>query len=479
MFIKTRQKRIFIAAFAVVVVLLLLIESMIQIRSNRLQSKEAADLLIDQAGKIIANNKKEEKALTETLKETYITRAESVAYILDHRNGDATLADLKEIASLQKVDEIHIFDASGTIVAGTEPKYYGLNFDSGEQMRYFKKMLTDKSLKMCQDVTPNTAEGKPMMYAICWNDTGTNMIQVGIEPVRLLNELRANEISEVVANMTSYEGMMMIVATKKGKILGATDSALKGKTISAVGIDAAKAKAKGGSFVAKVNGTLAYCRMKTKSGYRIVVAQDWSNANKDVPQTLLIIASYLAFAGICMLLLLRRLSQRVQEEHREATTDAMTGFLNRRAYAEAEAFLEPDLVKDVTYVYADINGLKHANDTLGHDAGDELIIAAADCMRAAFDEDAKLYRVGGDEFIAVVTAPPDQAKAQVADFLARAAAWHGRFNDTLSVSCGSAFRGEMADTSIGELQKKAEARMYEMKRQYYEKHGGADRRCTP
>ncbi|MQM72027.1 MAG: GGDEF domain-containing protein [Eubacteriaceae bacterium] len=475
MFIKTRQKRIFIAAFAVVVVLLLLIESMIQIRSNRLQSKEAADLLIDQAGKIIANNKKEEKALTETLKETYITRAESVAYILDHRNGAATLADLKEIASLQKVDEIHIFDVSGTIVAGTEPKYYGLNFDSGEQMRYFKKMLTDKSLKMCQDVTPNTAEGKPMMYAICWNDTGTNMIQVGIEPVRLLNELRANEISEVVANMTSYEGTMMIVTTKKGKILGATDSALKGKTISAVGIDAAKAKVMGGSYVTKVNGTLAYCTMKTKSGYRIVVAQDWSNANKDVPQTLLIIASYLAFAGICMLLLLRRMAQRVAEEHREATTDAMTGFLNRRAYAEVEAAQTEDADPNLMYVYADINGLKATNDTLGHNAGDELITAAARCMAASFGDFGRLYRVGGDEFIAVIAVPTEQRGTVMADFAARVGAWRGSLVPSLSVSYGSASRHEFPDAAIGELQHIAETRMYQMKRQYYEE-SGEDRR---
>lgn len=52
------------------------------------------------------------------------------------------------------------------------PKYYGYNFDSGEQIEYFKPMLTDKTLTMCQDVTPNTSEGKEMMYAITWNEAG-------------------------------------------------------------------------------------------------------------------------------------------------------------------------------------------------------------------------------------------------------------------------------------------------------------------
>jgi diguanylate cyclase (GGDEF)-like protein len=344
-------------------------------------------------------------------------------------------------------------------------------------MNYFKPMLTDKKRTMCQDVTPNTAESKPMMYAICWDDTGTYMVQVGIEPVRLLNELRANEVSEVVANMPSYKGMTIIVATKKGKILGATEAELQGKKTSAIGLGTAKT----GRFTARVNGTLSYCSAKTSGRYRIAVVQQMTIVNEDVPRTVLIIAAYLALAGVCMGLLLKRLSERVRKEHREATTDAMTGFLNRRAYAEAEAFIQPDpdTAADMTYVYADINGLKHANDTLGHDAGDELITAAADCMRAAFGGDAKLYRVGGDEFIAAVAAPPEQAKAQVADFLARVAAWHGQINPSLSVSCGSAYRGELADTSIGALQKKAEARMYEMKRQYYEANGHANRRKNP
>lgn len=66
-------------------------------------------------------------------------------------------------------------------------------------MAYFKPMLKDKKLTMCQDVTPNTSEAKEMMYAITWNEAGNKMIQVGIEPKRLLNEAKQNEVSNVVA----------------------------------------------------------------------------------------------------------------------------------------------------------------------------------------------------------------------------------------------------------------------------------------
>ena len=76
------------------------------------------------------------------------------------------MAELQKIANLMAVDEIHLLDENGYIYSGSVPKYFGYNFDSGEQMAYFKPMLTDKSLTMCQDVTPNTSEGKEMMYAI-------------------------------------------------------------------------------------------------------------------------------------------------------------------------------------------------------------------------------------------------------------------------------------------------------------------------
>ena len=77
-------------------------------------------------------------------------------------------------------------------------------------MEYFKPMLKNKNLTMCQDVTPNTAEGKELMYAITWNEAGTRMIQIGIEPKRLLKELKQNEISAVVSDMPVYKGIEIL-----------------------------------------------------------------------------------------------------------------------------------------------------------------------------------------------------------------------------------------------------------------------------
>ena len=62
-----------------------------------------------------------------------------------------------------------------------------------------------------------------------------------------------------------------------------------------------------------------------------------------------------------------------------SNTDELTRCYNRRAYEEDINKL--DLTKEWVYVSMDINGLKNANDSFGHAAGDELIRAAADCMK--------------------------------------------------------------------------------------------------
>ena len=51
---------------------------------------------------------------------------------------------LQGLADRFEVDEIYILNDQGEIISGTRKEYIGLNLDSGEQMSYFKPMLTDK-----------------------------------------------------------------------------------------------------------------------------------------------------------------------------------------------------------------------------------------------------------------------------------------------------------------------------------------------
>ena len=200
----------------IVIVILVNIMMLIQLRSNQIRAQKTSKVLVDQIEHILDDNDIEEAKLKEELKDEYVAKAKAIAYFLNNDSEKINNAkEIEKICNLIKVDEINIFNENGVIYAGNVEEYYGVSFDSGEQIGYFKPMLENKTLTMCQDLTENTVKFKLMMYAIVWDESGKNMIQVGIEPIRLIEELKKNEISEVVNKMPSYEGLEILVADKK------------------------------------------------------------------------------------------------------------------------------------------------------------------------------------------------------------------------------------------------------------------------
>ncbi len=82
--------------------------------------------------------------------------------------------------------------------------------------------------------------------------------------------------------------------------------------------------------------------------------------------------------------------------------DTLTNVYNRAGFFHYADGLLEKLRKEnqkVYIIFADIDGLKHVNDTMGHKFGDALIKALADCMKRAAAADQLLMRYGGDEFV--------------------------------------------------------------------------------
>ena len=124
------------------------------------------------------------------------------------------------------------------------------------------------------------------------------------------------------------------------------------------------------------------------------------------------------------------------------------------------------------YISVDLNGLKRANDSYGHAAGDELICAAADCMKNSFHEYGKVYRVGGDEFVVIITERTEQFEDMRQSFDVNVANWSGELVNSMSVSYGWVFSTERNWDSVYEISKAADARMYESKERFYNENGG-------
>jgi diguanylate cyclase (GGDEF)-like protein len=98
-------------------------------------------------------------------------------------------------------------------------------------------------------------------------------------------------------------------------------------------------------------------------------------------------------------------NEAMQEKDRIATTDVLTGLLNRRGFFErAEQAMKVARRKEMRcmVVFADLDDLKAVNDTLGHDTGDRLLRAAGEVFAASFRDSDVVARLGGDEFSAFV-----------------------------------------------------------------------------
>lgn len=283
---------------------------------NNRNIRNTSEVLLDQVAGIIERNTDDEKEMIQSLKEDYMVRAKAVAYILDaNEKTEHDVPELQKIAKLMSVDEVHLFDKSGKVYSGTVPKYYGYNFSSGKQIAYFKPMLKNKKLTMCQDVTPNTSEGKKMMYAITWNDAGTRMIQVGVEPVRLLEKLKRNEIKSVVRNMPVYEGIDIYVADRKsGKIYGATDSRKIGNKLKQLKISKRRSVS------------------RNIDGYTVGVVYDMTHLNGSNAVAMLSVMVYLLIATIILLIMIARVLRINREKEEQYAVLATMAGLNHSMY---------------------------------------------------------------------------------------------------------------------------------------------------
>ncbi len=79
--------------------------------------------------------------------------------------------------------------------------------------------------------------------------------------------------------------------------------------------------------------------------------------------------------------------------------DQLTGLYNRGCFEKLRKELDQPENLPLSLIFADINGLKMANDIFGHGAGDQMIIQTAAILRRACRENDIVARVGGDEFI--------------------------------------------------------------------------------
>ena len=159
---------------------------------------------------------------------------------------------------------------------------------------------------------------------------------------------------------------------------------------------------------------------------------------------------------------LREVEQIRQRERfkEEALSDSLTGLFNRRAWDELIS-LEEERCKRYGHPTAilmiDLNNLKTINDSLGHNAGDELIQKTATTLKGCVRSNDIVARLGGDEF-AILSIENNQVNAKnLVDRVIQAFA-----EANISVAIGLAMRNPLSGL-LSALQE-ADEKMYEHKK---------------
>ncbi|MCL4477056.1 MAG: GGDEF domain-containing response regulator [Nitrospirae bacterium] len=162
---------------------------------------------------------------------------------------------------------------------------------------------------------------------------------------------------------------------------------------------------------------------------------------------------------------------KVQEKQRVMSiTDELTGLYNRRGFftlAEQRLKLAKRQRRGIFMLYADVDGLKAINDTLGHQEGDMALVDTANLLKATYRESDIIARIGGDEFVVIPVGSAGDDIEIITARLQKNLDHHNATehrNYTLSISIGIAYYDTENPSSIDELLAAGDRLMYEQKK---------------
>lgn len=149
-----------------------------------------------------------------------------------------------------------------------------------------------------------------------------------------------------------------------------------------------------------------------------------------------------------------------------ANRDALTGVKSKHAFVEAEEQWNARIARGeaggMAIVFCDLNGLKAVNDTLGHKAGDQYIKDACMAICRAFQH-SPVFRIGGDEFVAILSGADYEHRAGLMEAFTRDNARRAESGGAI-IACGMAEFRPGEDKTFASVFDRADAVMYEDKK---------------
>lgn len=203
---------------------ILLINFLFSLKSLKSRQLETFHTKMEQMIHTLENNQEELRLLNESLDEDYLTRAKAAAYVLDRQEEvSLDVEEMQYLANLLNVDELHVIDENGIIVAGSVSKYVGIDMANHDQTRPFLDLIGrgDEDAYLIQQAQPNAAESKIMQYVGVARKERDGVVQVGFTPTRQLAAQSRNTYDYIFSKFPTDIGEeFFVVDTSSGAVLG-------------------------------------------------------------------------------------------------------------------------------------------------------------------------------------------------------------------------------------------------------------------
>ena len=319
--------------------------------------------------------------------------------------------------------------------------------------------------------------------------TGETFLREVLRPADVTAPVRGKRRQELDRLMHRYslsDGALRI------SLVGAADTVTYSTDHRRIGVlsgdRAALAEARAGSIVSRVTNVPAVGRRGTVKALVatvpialahdtvgvVSIEQDYGPIAADARESLLPVAAVLELALLALFVLLvptlarasRRLRAFVVEIRYRASHDSLTGLSNREGLHEhlATALAGRDDGSHVAVLLIDLDRFKEVNDSLGHDAGDELLREIARRLERVAGG-APVSRLGGDEFALVLAPTTPQAAVELGHAVRHSIEAPGSIGGipvSVDASVGIALAPEDG-SEVGQLVRRADVAMYAAK----------------
>lgn len=334
-----------------------------------------------------------------------------VAYVLAQKDGVLVQANPQAIALFglqgRNLAEVNIFDFTEDDDFSEELRGYLSDAGRIENFEITMKRADGKTFWVLYSAAPVEMDGETLLFAAFSDITERKRVEQALQKneTALRGIIDASPIPVVLSNHAS--GVVVYVNQAAAKFFGLGASELIGRAASGLWESAEQYA----GLLAEL-GVLGHIEDREARMIRADGRPCWVQTSTTVlrlqDDTLL----YAAFTDIT------ERKRKESELHRLATTDPLTGALNRRAFTE-RALAEGERARrggyPVSLVICDLDHFKAINDTYGHARGDTVLKRFTAIVQELIRPSDTLGRVGGEEFALVLPGSDADAAQRVAE----------------------------------------------------------------